>query len=261
LVGRLGKRFSQEQKKWWASKKLEQGIFMSREYPSTLDEAFRAPVEGSIYGRRMDEARAEGRIKVFPWDRSCPVYTFWDLGSPKNTRVIYVQFVGREIHIIDHDTGLEHGPAARVAHMKAKGYPFGGHFLPHDAAAQEKSGQNFQEQLEAAGLTGIEIVPRCAEVWTGINKVGELMPRMLWHAAKCAALIASAEAYHVKKAARDGHETNQPEHDWSSHDADALRQIGEAMEAGMIRDGAQPRTRVISAIPGLGEAETWHGLR
>ena len=260
LQGRLGKRFSQEQKKWWASKKLEQGIFMSREYPSTLDESFRAPVEGSIYGKFMDAAQAEGRVKPFPWDRSHLVHTFWDLGSPKNTRTIYVQFVGREIHVIDHDTGLEYGPTERVAHIKGKGYPYGGHFLPHDAAATEKSGKNFQEQLEDAGLVGIEIVPRCAEVWTGINKVGELMPRMWWHAEKCAGLLASVAAYHTKKGSKDGHATNNPEHDWSSHDADAVRQIAEAMEAGLIRDGTQARTRVISPIDGLGDAETWHGL-
>lgn len=260
LSGRLGRKFSEGQKKWWASKKLEQGIFMSREYPSTLDEAFRAPVEGSIYGRFMDEARTQGRIKPFPWDRSHQVHTFWDLGSPKNTRTVYVQFVGREIHIIDHDHNLELGPTERVAWIKQKGYPYGGHYLPHDAAAQEKSGQNFQQQLEEAGLTNIEIVPRCAELWTGINKLGELMPRMLWNADMCAHLVSAAEAYHVKKNARDGTTTNMPEHDWSSHDADALRQIAEAMEAGMIRDGSQPKTRVISPIAGLGDNRTWHGL-
>ena len=260
LAGRLGKKFSVGQMKWWASKKVEQGIFMSREYPSTLDEAFRAPVEGSIYGKFMDAARAEGRVKDFPWDRAHQVWTFWDLGSPKNTRTIYVQFVGREIHVIDHDSNLELGPVERVAHIKGKGYPYGGHFLPHDAAAKEKSGQNFQEQLEEAGLKQIEIVPRCAEVWTGINAVGQMIPRMLFHAGKCERLIASLESYHVREKAKGGGETSQPEHDWSSHDADAMRQIAEAMEAGMIRDGAQPKTRVISPIPGIGDSATWHGL-
>lgn len=255
LTSRLSKGFREEQKRWWAAKKVEQGVFMTREYPSTLDEAFRAPVEGAIYAKAVDAARAEGRVKEFPWDRSEPVHTVWDLGSPANTRTIYFQMVGREIHVVDHDTGLDLTPVERVAHLRAKGYPLGTHFLPHDAAARERSGLNFEEQLKAAGLANIRVVPRCVEVWTGINKTLELMPRMLFHAKRCEKLIHSVEAYHTKRSARDGHLTDEPVHDWSSHDADALRQIGEAMDAGLLRDGAGAggrRVRVISPIEGLG---------
>lgn len=261
LSARIGKGFTEEQKKWWAAKRVEQGIFMSREFPGTLDEAFRAPVKGGIYSRQMDAARSERRIRPFPWDRSCPVHTVWDLGSPANTRTIYFQLVGREVHVIDHDTGLELGPTERVAHIRGKGYPLGTHFLPHDAAARQYSGMNFVEQLTAAGLANIKVVPRCVEVWTGINRTTELIPRMIFHVERCEGLVASLEAYHVKK------DTNDPEHDWSSHDADALRQIGEAMDAGLLKDGSQgggggvEGIRVISPMAGMGDGRRRGGVR
>jgi len=246
LAGRLGgKKFSPEQKRWWAGKKLEQGMFMSREYPSTLEEAFRAPVEGAVFAGRVDEARAEGRIKPFPWDRGEPVHTFWDLGSMRNTRVIYVQFVGREIHIIDHDDGsLEMVPAERVSHMIGKGYHYGYHYMPHDAAAQEKSGLNFQQQMNRAGLEGIRVIPQCRSVWPGINKAHEILPRVLFHSVKCARLVAALEQYHTRKSAVDGHVTDAIVNDWSTHDTDALRMLAETLLNGMVgrdvaRDGAR----------------------
>lgn len=236
LAERLSRTFSREQKLWWASKKTEQGMFMNNEYPSTLDEAFRAAVEGAVYAPLIDRARAEGRVLPFPWDRSRLVFTFWDLGSPKNTRAIYVQFIGREIHIIDHDDGsLELDPTARVAHMLAKGYPYGGHYLPHDAAAQEKAGKNFQQQMTEAGLAGIRIIPRCRSEWPGINMAHEILPRCVFHAERTTNLLASLEYYHAKKDLKDGALTDILVDDWSAHDADAFRMLAEALLNGMLR--------------------------
>lgn len=236
LADRLGKKFSREQKLWWAATKIEQGIFMSREYPSTLEEAFRAPVEGAVYADLIDRARAEGRVMDFPWERGSLVYTFWDLGSPTNTRVLYLQFVGREIHVIDRDGGQNFTPAQRVAHMRGKGYFYGGHFMPHDAAAAEKGGKNFKEQMTEAGLEGIQVIPRCRTEWPGINKGRELLSRAVIHATNCEEWIQAMEYYHTKKDNSDGYQTNILVDDWSAHDADTWRMVGEAQMNGMLKD-------------------------
>lgn len=240
LASKLGgKNFSPEQKKWWTSKKLEQGIFMSREYPSTLEEAFRSPVEGAILAPFIDAARNEGRIIPFPWDRSAPVHTFWDIGSPKNTRCTYIQFVGRELHAIDHDFDINLGPTARVAHMKSKGYSFGTHYLPHDADAEEKSGANFKKQLADAGLENLRVIPRCHEIWPGINKLTEILPRMVFHATACEKLVESAEQYCVKKSTADGFLTNTIVQNWACHSVDTLRMLAEAMLNNMLKGHAE----------------------
>lgn len=258
LTARLGKKFSPEQKKWWVAKKLEQGLFMSREYPSTLEEAFRTPVEGAVYARLIDEARGAGRVRELHHDASELVWTFWDLGSPKNTRCTYVQFVGNAIHVIDHDDGmLEMTPAVRVAHMLAKGYAYGGHYLPHDAMAKEKSGKSFLEQLTAAGLAGCKVIPRCHSEWPGINKAAEILPRTVFDQTRCAKLLASLEYYHVKKDQRDGHVTDILVDDWSAHDADTFRMLAEALlnnmlrgHASVLRDTRPPQAKQRKATAG-----------
>lgn len=250
-----GHVFTEGQILWYFKVALPKGLARFAEFPTTLAECFMAPVPGAVYSKLIDQARAAGRISKVEWDRKYPVYTFWDLGSPKNTRTIYVQFVGvNSIHVIDHDTDLDFSPAERVAHIKGKGYSYAGHILPHDARAQEKSGKSYEDQLTEAGLKLIRIVPRCIEIWTGINAAAELLPRCYFDKAKTAKLVESLEAYHTREDKKTGHETSQPVHDWSSHDADAFRQIAEAIEAGILKRGAQPPpARVISPIAGLGD--------
>jgi len=91
---------------------------------------------------------------------------------------------------------------------------------------------------------------------TGINKTRELMPRMLFHATRCGRLVEACDAYRMRPSSIDGHLTDVPVHDWSSHGCDALRQLGEGMAAGLIKDGPEPPpARVISPIDGLGDAK------
>jgi hypothetical protein len=194
-------------------------------------------VPGVLFAKFITDAEAEGRIQDFPWTREELVWTFWDLGSPTNTRVTYVQFVGREIHIIDHDADLndpELTPVKRVGIMKAKGYSYGGHFMPHDAAAREKMGKNFQQQMHEAGLEGIRIIPRCLEIWPGINKLAELFPRMVIHKTNCEYLVESVENY-KRKIDKDGSVTDKIHEDWTCHSTDSLRMLAEAMLNAMLK--------------------------
>lgn len=194
-------------------------------------------IQGSLFASFVTKAYEEKRVIDFPWDRSELVWTTWDLGSPENMRCTYFQFVGREIHIIDHDADLgdpEMTPAKRIAHMNAKGYPFGGHFMPHDAAAREKSGKNFQQQMQEAGLVGIQIVPVCREIWPGVNKLAEIFPRMVFHKTNCEYLLDSLENYR-RKIDKDGSVTDKIHEDWSCHSTDSMRMLAEAMLNGMLR--------------------------
>lgn len=191
---------------------------------------------GALFAKFITDAEREKRIIPFAWDRSAEVWTFWDLGSPMNTRCTYIQFVGREIHIIDHDANLDLNPGPRVAHMKAKGYNLAGHFFPHDAAAKEKSGKNFEEQMREAGLTNIRIIPRCHEVWPGVNKLAEILPRCVFNETTCEYLIESLENYRTKEEKNAaGVFTNNIVQDWSCHSTDSLRMLAEAMLNNMLR--------------------------
>lgn len=198
-------------------------------------------IPGALFTTFMTKAFAEGRVIDFPWDRSEPVWTTWDLGSPENMRCTYVQFVGREIHIIDHDADLndpEMTPVKRVGHMRAKGYSYAGHLLPHDADKREYGGKNFKQQLEEAGLTDIKVIPRCHNIWPGINKLAELFPRMVFHKGKCSYLIESLENYQ-RRIDKDGNVTDDILQNWACHSSDSMRMLSEAMMAGLLKGHAE----------------------
>lgn len=194
-------------------------------------------IPGALFAKHVTDAITSGRVIDFPWERSELVHTFWDLGSPENMRCTYVQFCGREIHVIDHDADLhdpDMTPARRVAHMLAKGYPLATHFFPHDAEAKEKSGKNFQQQMREAGLENIRIIPRCRTIWPGVNKLAEIFPRLVFHKSNTAYLIESLENYR-RKIDKDGSVTDRIHEDWSCHSTDSMRMLAEAMLNGMLR--------------------------
>jgi hypothetical protein len=228
-------KFTDRQKCWYARRKKTLGIFIFREFPTTIDECFRAPIEGAIYADIIDQLRGKGSIRPEHVDGSALVHTFWDLGSPINTVVWYGQFVGPEIRIVDCDKDLDLTPVQRVGHMLKKGYVFGDHFLPHDAMATQKSGITFQAELSAAGLSSVRIVPKTNDIWVGINRLRQLMPRMTFRLPACDAGLEALSNYHTRRESSGGLATDIPVHDWSSHASDALRTLAEAEMAGMIK--------------------------
>ncbi len=250
----IGVKFSDRQKVWYARRRRELGMFIWREFPTTIEECFRAPIEGAIYADLIDQLRAKGAIVRSEIDRSALIHTFWDLGSPVNTVCWYVQLVGSEIRVVDVDLNLDLTVTERVAHMLGKGYLFGHHYLPHDAAALHRgmnnTGRSIQQELEAAGLRNCRVIPRTTDIWIGINRVRQLMPRMIFRLPACEKGIEALSNYHTRRESSSGLAQDMPVHDWSSHAADALRMFAEADAAGMLEGGSA--TAISSRRQGMG---------
>lgn len=241
---REGIQLSEAQRRWWAKERRNQGMFMKRENPSFIDECWTVPVEGSVYGELVEQARGEGRIGAMPIDGGSLVYTAWDLGAPSNTVVWYFQIVGREIRFIDCDVPRDNTPTAhlksatiaqRVAFMLSKGYFFAKHFLPHDCDQTERSGKTLRSEVVDAGLPSASIVsvPRTHSVWVGINQAKELFPSLAFRSPQCDDGLNALSAYRIR-VAEDGASGGEPIHDWFSHPADALRTMAEAHHAGLF---------------------------
>jgi hypothetical protein len=240
----IGMAFTTGQKCWYARRRKTLGLFIYREFPTTIDECFKAPIEGAIYSPELDKLRMAGGIKQFPVDRTALVHTFWDLGAPVNTVVLYAQIVSHEIRIVDCDMTwgdalLDLTPVERVAMIKAKGYLLGNHYLPHDGAATQKSGRTFQADLESAGLPNTRIIPQTVDKWIGINRLRQLLPRFVFRQPACENLLEALMCYHMQRVTGGGLAKDEPVHDASSHAADACRMIAEAEMAGMLEGGSQ----------------------
>ena len=210
--------------------------------------------ERAIYGRFLSDAQNQGRIGGFPVDGRAPVFTFWDLGSPRNTVVWYGQPLAYGVmRWIDCDYGLELTLAERVAHMNKKGYNLDKHFLPHDAKQTARHGKTFEQDAREAGLRNIVVVPQTADVWTGINRVAQLMPSFEFRTPACDVGIKGLKAYESAPDSSSGIIRNEPLHTWASHIADGIRTYAEAETHGLLpKFGAavKPASKPIVALTG-----------
>jgi hypothetical protein len=248
MQSQTGHTFSDQQRLWYDRQSRDLGLFIFREFPTTLDECFKSPVEGAIYAGELDKLRASGAISAFKTDGSTLVHTAWDLGSPVNTVVWYFQVIGgNEVRVIDCDMDLDMTPVQRVGHMLAKGYSYGAHFLPHDAAATRTSGKADAQVYTEAGLANVRVLPRTHDIWIGINACLQMFPRFSFRLPACERGLDALANYAYKRSSATGIVVNEPVHNWASHAADALRMIAEAEMAGMLKTGfAKPRPTVVT---------------
>ncbi len=248
MQSQTGHTFSDQQRLWYDRQSRDLGLFIFREFPTTLDECFKSPVEGAIYAGELDKLRASGAISAFKTDNSTLVHTAWDLGSPVNTVVWYFQVIGgNEIRVIDCDMDMDMTPVQRVGHMLAKGYSYGAHFLPHDAAATRTSGKADAQVYTEAGLANVRVLPRTHDIWIGINACLQMFPRFSFRLPACERGLDALANYAYKRSSATGIVVNEPVHNWASHAADALRMIAEADMSGMLKTGfAKPRPTVVT---------------
>lgn len=225
---------SPQQRLWYYKTAMVLGFYRFREYPSNLQECFRGLIEGAIYQESVLRARTEGRISEFPFSESNLVHTFWDLGSPRNTVTWFVQFVGREIHLIDLICEDDMDLSERIASILARPYSYGKHFLPHDALAKEKSGKNFAEQITDLGLQNLTVIPKPHSVWPGINHTLQIFNRFHFRLPHVDMGIKALDVYRTKKNKALAFQSDDIVHDWSSHVCDPLRIMAEAEMAGIL---------------------------
>jgi phage terminase large subunit len=198
---------------------------------------FTVGLQGSIYADCVEQARAEGRVHSgMLYDCSLPVFTTWDIGSPANTAIWFWQLLHTgELRAVDFMSGEKLRTQERIAALRAKGYSYLCHLLPHDADALQKGGLNYSQELRNAGLTDVRVIPRCADVWVGINKMLELFPRISFQAPQTERGLDALTQYHTKEDKTGSYVTDAIVHDWTSHPADAFRMCGEAILHGMVK--------------------------
>ena len=195
--------------------------------------SFEGAVLGAYYSRQMAQARKDGRITRVPWAAGMEVMTFWDLGVDDSTSIWFVQQIGREYRFIDYyeSTGMGMGHYAKI--LKEKPYVYGGHWMPHDADNREMGGgehaRTKKQIAEDLGVKPVHIVhrPRNNEiVLMGIESCRNVLSQCWFDEVKCNQGISCLEGYHAQYDEEKKVLAVRPEHDWTSHGADALRTFG-----------------------------------
>jgi len=214
------------QKAWYAVKSQSLGFDIYKEHPSTPDEAFKALVTGSYFGVEIAIAREQNRIQQLAYERSLPVYTFWDIGH-KHTSIIFTQFVQTQQRIIDYyedNDGL--GMQAYADMLIAKKYRYGEHFAPWDVGkgkVNSRSMQTGKDLLDVAKECGINFrVTDCYDVQTQIKTAIDGFKSVHIDSVKCDRLITCLEMYRAEWDENIEDYSKKPLHDQYSHGASAF---------------------------------------
>jgi len=215
-------------------------------YQQEMECDFTVAREGAIYANHLQQAKDDGRVFDFEPDQSHLVYTTWDLGSAANTVVSYWQKVNLTYRLIDCDYNLEMTTGERVAHMLAKGYNYGQHFLPHDGRQRGADNMSFHAKLTEAGLHNLVVLDNAgvgAEA-KRIRNMHDLFPQIYFNESKLngeSGMLDALMDYHYKEQKIDGRITSKVDHGYSSHFCDSFGYFSEALLSGRMLDNLTKR--------------------
>lgn len=192
--------------------------------------SFSASVLGAYYGPQMRDARTQGRITKVTYQPNSLVYTAWDLGRDDATTIWFFQKVGNEFHFFDYYENNNEEMTHYVKHILNKkeehNYIYAQHYLPHDSHSKMISTKFSPfETMVNLGIPAntIKVVPRTTDVLRDIQASRAMLPTCYFDEENCKQGIAALRSYSKKYDEEKKVFGKTPNHDWSSHGADAFR--------------------------------------
>jgi phage terminase large subunit len=193
--------------------------------------------EGAYFAELLAVAKRDGRIGKVSADPLLPLRAFIDIGGAGATADAFtmwiVQWVGSEVRILDYYESAGQVLAFHVNWLRARGYKDAILYLPHDGVATNNvTGKRYGDHLRDAGFA---VEPPVKNQGRGaammrIEALRRLAPQLWFNEATTEAGRDALGFYHERK----DDERNiglGPEHDWSSHAADALGLMAICYEA------------------------------
>lgn len=209
-----------------AAELLDARKSMSEEqYDQEFECSFQAALIGAYYGKLLSTAETEGRITDVPYDPRALVWTAWDLGKRDYLSIWWAQRVANQVRVIDfyQNSGHEIPHYAKI--VKEKPYIYEGHLLPHDVETDVLGMTNTRlATLQSLGINPITVLPQ-ASVLDGIESVRLMLPRCWFDKTKTLEGVECLRQYQKEWDDRLKTFRPTPRHDWSSHAADAFREL------------------------------------
>lgn len=199
------------------------------QYDWIWEGGYQTVVTGAYFAEVLAKARAEGRIGRVSPDPLMTIRLFVDIGGTGARADAFamwaVQFVGREVRVINHYERVGQPLAAHLEWCREQGYTPGKaeFWLPHDGASQDKvHAVSYESALRSAGYS-VTVVPNQGKgaAKQRIEAVRRVFPSCWFDEAKCSGGIDALGWYHEKKDEARNIGLG-PEHDWSSHSSDAF---------------------------------------
>lgn len=193
-------------------------------YQQEFECSFHAAVEGSYYGKLMNELEEKNRLVEITRDDLCQTFTAWDLGMGDSTAIWVAQITGQEVRILDYVENHGQGLDWYVNWIRDNGWTNATHKLPHDVSVRELgTGKSRLEMLQGAGLS-VDVLPRLS-VDDGIQSVRRLLPRCWFNMPRVRQGVDCLRNYRREFDEKRNVFYEKPLHDWASHGSDAFRYL------------------------------------
>ena len=229
------------QKNFWIAKHKTLGDGIFKEYPATVDDAFRASAEGAIYAKHYEEYAninvdlpAPYDKENFNWVRDEPVYVSFDLGLDDYTFMIWMQVVDSKLLILQEksfrNAGIDtfsrylHRYDARNSYRAPDdvGYKYAQLILPHDARRRNMDDKTSTPvELFRKKDWSVKISKSKSE--SDNNLVREIMSQIYINTKQCPLLHKAFLNYRKQIDNTTGKFKEKAVHDDFSHPMDSLR--------------------------------------
>lgn len=217
----------------WFPAKLERDRLRDLEkrpdsYDHVWEGDFLKVVEGAYFASQLTAARAKNRIGPIEADPLARHLAFWDIGGTglrADARSIWIaQFIGHTIKVVDYRETQGQPLDADVRWLRDEGYARAVCVLPHDGTTNDRVHDvSYESALRDAGFETVVIANQGrGAAKMRIEAARRLFPNIFFNEEKTKAGLAALGHYHEKRDPNRGNVGLGPNHDWSSHAADAF---------------------------------------
>lgn len=182
---------------------------------------------GAYYATQLATMKREGRLGRVSPDPLMTYRAVWDIGgtgAKADACSIWIcQFVGREIRVLNYYEAQGQPLATHVNWLRENGYGKALCILPHDGATNDKVyAVSYESALREAGFE-VEVVPNQGKgaAMFRIEAARRLFPSIWINEQTTSGGVEALGSYHARKDEARNIDLG-PEHDWSSHAADAF---------------------------------------
>jgi phage terminase large subunit len=207
------------------------------QYDHIWEGGYATALSGAYFARCLVDAAHQGRIGNVARDPLMPVKAVWDIGVRDATAIWVVQFIGREIRVLDYYEAVGQPLGTHLEWLRMNGYGAAECILPHDGAqADAYTATRFEDHIRAAGFN-VRTVPNQGKgaAMKRIEAARRLFPRVWFNRATTEAGRDALGWYHEKQDEKRNFGLG-PEHDWSSHGSDAFGLMCVAYEEPLYDD-------------------------
>lgn len=196
------------------------------QYDHIWEGGYATIIDGAYYAQCLADAKAQGRVCFVAPDPLMAYRAFFDIGgtgAKADACAIWIaQFIGREIRVLNYYESVGQPLSAHVQWLRKNGYSGAEIFLPHDGATNDRVFDvSYESALSQAGFS-VTVLPNQGKgaAAARIEALRRRFPAMRFNESTTGHGLDALGWYHEKK--DDERMIGLgPEHDWSSHGADA----------------------------------------